>query len=187
MCQSDEECVRHCLDGRPEAFRRLVLRYQGPLVRYLAGRLADEEEAAEAAQESLVRAYFALRKLKKPGSFYSWLLGIAGRVAKEAHRARKRRQVGSLDEETPSPNREATADQRDHPDPAVSRAIAELPEVYRRVILLRFYGGLSCAVVSRELGVPVGTVTKRLSRAYAMLRESLQDRGQEEDDMEVRP
>jgi hypothetical protein len=45
--------------------------------------------------------------------------------------------------------------------------------VYREVVLMRYYGGLSCAEIGGNLGVPVGTVTKRLSRAYAMLRESL--------------
>lgn len=186
MCRTDRDCVRRCLDGHPEAFRRLVVRYQGPLVRYLAGRLGDEEEAIEAAQETLVRAYFRLEKLKKPDSFYSWLLGIAGRVAKETHRAR-RRQVVSLDDQTVPDRRQTTAQRQGRPDPAVGRAIAQLPEVYRQVVLLRFYGGLSCAEVSRDLGVPLGTVTKRLSRAYALLRESLRKRGQQEDDVEVRP
>jgi DNA-directed RNA polymerase specialized sigma24 family protein len=52
-------------------------------------------------------------------------------------------------------------------------AIAALPEPYRQVILRRYYGDLSCAQVAEGLAVPLGTVTKRLSRAYAMLRVSL--------------
>ncbi len=53
----------------------------------------------------------------------------------------------------------------------MTEAVARLPDTYREVILLRFYGGQSCAEISRDLGVPLGTVTKRLSRAYALLRE----------------
>ena len=58
-------------------------------------------------------------------------------------------------------------------DPELSQAVAELPEAYKQVILMRFYGGQSCAEIGRNLGVSLGTVTSRLSRAYALLREAL--------------
>ncbi len=167
MCQTDAQCVRRCLNGHPEAFRHLVLRHQDHLVRFLTGRLGDEDRAVEAAQETMVRAYFALRKIKKPEAFYSWLLGIADRVAKEMHRAKQRRR------QVPSIDCELAEEQEDRPQPPVRRAVAELPDVYRHVILLRYYGGLSCAEISRKEGVPIGTVTKRLSRAYELLRRAL--------------
>lgn len=53
--------------------------------------------------------------------------------------------------------------------------MAELPEPYREVVLLRYYGELSCSRIADQLEKPLGTVTKRLSRAYAMLRESLRE------------
>ena len=58
-------------------------------------------------------------------------------------------------------------------DYELERAISELPPPYRQVVLLRYYRRCSCKQVAEQLDVPVGTVTKRLSRAYAMLRESL--------------
>jgi len=167
MCQTDGQYVQRCLNGEPDAFRHLVLCHQGRLLSFLTGRLGEAEQAAEAAQETFVRAYFALPKLKKPDSFLPWLLGIAGRVAKETYRDKqRRRQVAAL-------RRDGGPDQADPPDPALSRAVSELPEAYRKVILLRYYGGLSCAEIGLELGVPLGTVTKRLSRAYTLLRELL--------------
>ena len=45
--------------------------------------------------------------------------------------------------------------------------MAKLPETYREVIVLRFYDGQSCAEIGRGLDIPLGTVTKRLSRAYS--------------------
>ena len=42
------------------------------------------------------------------------------------------------------------------------------------MILLRYYGGLSCSGIAEKLDTPLGTVTKTLSRAYALLRDSLQ-------------
>ena len=71
MPMTDRHDIALCLDGHPEAFRQLVARYQAVLLAHLAGRLGDRERAEEAAQETFVRAYFGLGKLKKPASFYS--------------------------------------------------------------------------------------------------------------------
>lgn len=173
MSLADRQCVQSCLDGHPEAFRQLVERYQAPLMRCLWGRLRNADEAAEAAQETFVRAYFALPGLRNPEAFFSWLVGISHRVAQEACRAAKRRRTAApeqFEEATKADETPAGA------DPALGEAVARLPDAYREVILLRFYGGLSCQQIGRELNVPVGTVTKRLSRAYALLRESLNGR-----------
>jgi RNA polymerase sigma factor (sigma-70 family) len=51
--------------------------------------------------------------------------------------------------------------------------MAVLPENHRQVILLRYYEGLSCQEVATRLAQPLGTVTKTLSRAYALLRQEL--------------
>jgi RNA polymerase sigma-70 factor, ECF subfamily len=170
VCQMDEQCIRDCLDGHPEAFRQLVSRHQGALMGYLRGRIGNEEEVAEAAQETFVRAYFALRNLHKLGSFFSWLVGIADRVARETWRDQKRRQCVEFDErQTP----QSHVDSSDSPDHHVTEAVGRLPDAYREVVLLRFYGGLSCAEIGRNLELPIGTVTKRLSRAYTLLRECL--------------
>jgi RNA polymerase sigma-70 factor (ECF subfamily) len=170
MWQSDDQWVRRCLGEQPDAFRHLVERHEGALVGYLIGRLADREEAAEAAQETFVRAYFALGKLHKPEAFFSWLLGIADRVTKEVRRKRQRRPA-SLD----ACAEPAAAETAETTRPELSQAVAALPEPYREVILRRYYGGRSCAEISRDLDIPVGTVTKRLSRAYALLREALRE------------
>ena len=168
MDTTDKECVERCRNGEPEYYRFLVARYQGPLFSYLAGRLRDRFLAEEAAQESLVRAFFGMRQLKKPESFHAWLLGIAGRVAYEFQRSSNRHfEAGDLAESMAA----APAQEEENED--LNEAIAALPESYRRVILLRYYEELSCQQVADRLGVPLGTATKTLSRAYAELRRLL--------------
>jgi RNA polymerase sigma-70 factor (ECF subfamily) len=171
MDLTDKACVESSRDGHPEDFGVLVDRYQKPLFSYLAARVANLPQAEEAAQESFVRAFLSLNKLRKPESFYSWLLGIAGRVAKEQFRAEvRRRQEGEVAE----PMMNGAADSReDHP---LEEAMAALPENHRQVILLRYYEGLSCQEAATRLGLPLGTVTKTLSRAYALLRQELEAR-----------
>jgi DNA-directed RNA polymerase specialized sigma24 family protein len=65
---------------------------------------------------------------------------------------------------------------RDEDACPLEEALAALPESHRRVILLRYYEGLSCREVATRLVVPLGTVTKTLSRAYTLLRQELKKR-----------
>ncbi len=171
MDLTDKECVERCCDGQQEDFRLLVERYQKPLFSFLAGKLRDPLQAEEAAQESFVRAFLSLKKLRKPESFYSWLLGIGGRVAKEQFRAAEHRRRDTEVAETLIAD--VTDSREDYP---LEEAIAALPESYRQVILLRYYEGLSCQEVATRLNAPLNTVTKTLSRAYALLRQELQAR-----------
>jgi RNA polymerase sigma-70 factor (ECF subfamily) len=168
MDLTDKEYVEHCRDGHPEDFGQLVERYQKPLFSYLASRVGDGGQAEEAAQESFVRAFLSLKKLRKPESFYSWLLGIAGRVANEQFRSVAQRQRDREAAETMMTD--ATDSNEEYP---LEEAIAALPESHRQVILLRYYERLSCQEVATRLGMPLGTVTKTLSRAYARLRQEL--------------
>ncbi|MHC4718381.1 MAG: RNA polymerase sigma factor, partial [Planctomycetota bacterium] len=147
MPRTDTECIRLCLDGRPEAYRHLVRRHEGRVLSYLTVLLGDSEDAAEAAQETFVRAYFALQRLRKPESFSAWLVGIAGRGAKEAVRDKRRQR------EIVARGRRVVSDDGEGPSPDLRQAVASLPQTYRQVILLRYYGGLSCAGIGAELGV----------------------------------
>jgi len=169
MMENDRYYVQRCLDGHPDDFRHLVRRYQPVLLAHLAGKLGSRDRAEEAAQETLVRAYFKMDTLRKPESFFAWLLGIADLVAKEQHRnemiRRQRESVRARAEGAPEPELSQ--------DFSLEAAVATLPEAYRTVILLRYYGGLSCAGIAAQLDMPLGTVTKTLSRAYGLLRDSL--------------
>jgi RNA polymerase sigma-70 factor (ECF subfamily) len=169
---TDQEYVESARNGCPEHFRMLVQRYQKPLYAFLSGRISDPLEAEEAAQESFVRAFLSLKALRKPESFYSWLLGIAGRVAKEQFRSAARRARDREAAETMLANA-ADSPAAEYP---LEEAIAALPAAYREVILLRYFEGLSCQDVATRLELPLGTVTKTLSRAYALLRQELQAR-----------
>jgi RNA polymerase sigma factor (sigma-70 family) len=97
------------------------------------------------------------------------MLGTANHAAKEHIRKlqRDRKLAKQLSE---MPTKDEQSDGRDH---ALARSIAGLSEQHRQMILLRYYGGCSCKEVADILDVPLGTVTKTLSRAYARLRENL--------------
>jgi RNA polymerase sigma-70 factor, ECF subfamily len=166
MAESDQYYIERCLDGRADEFRYLVQRYQAGVLAFLAGKLAKKDGVEEAAQETFVRAYFALAELKNHQVFYSWLLGIASRVAKE--QLRQARSFADVEIAEP-----ACREEIEEIDVELEKAIVSLPQTYREIILMKFYSGLSCLQISQQLNMPIGTVTKQLSRAYVLLRQFL--------------
>ena len=168
MPESDQYYIAQCLNGHPDEFRGLVRRHQASVSAYLFGKLGNRTSAEEAAQETFVRAYFGLSELKKRGSFHSWLLGIANRVAME--QLRNRKQLANLDSLADEPGK-----QKETSDHQLEEAIAKLPDSYREIVLRRFYSAQSCLQIAEDLNMPTGTVTKQLSRAYAKLRQLLSD------------
>ena len=167
MPENDGFYIQRCLDGHPDDFRHLVKRYQGPVTAYLTGQLLSRDLAEEAAQEVMVRCYFGLGSLEKPESFFAWMLGIADRVAKEQYRDRKKQQELTQRIAERPPQKESKCDW------PLAGAIAKLEDFYRQLVLLRYYGGHNCRDIAEMMNIPIGTVTKSLSRAYTQLRDAL--------------
>ncbi len=177
MPLTDQELVERCRQhGSAEDFRCLVERYQGPVYAFAAGRLGDRTLAREATQEAFVRAFFALGTLRKPAAFHAWLLGIAGRVSLEQLRRRQRR--GEVPEDRAAGASEPAVEIAPAENTRLDEAIAALSDLPRRLILLRYFEQLSCQEIAARLQMPLGSVTKTLSRAYGELRASLQAAGE---------
>jgi len=171
--------IQRCLDGHPDDFRHLVRRYKGPVMGYLAGQLGRSDLAEEALQEVFVRCYFGLSSLEKPESFFAWMLGVANRVAKEQVRIeQKERQAAEKLAQMPARSDSA----RDWP---LAKTVAKLDDFSRQLILLRYYGGHTCKDVATIMNIPIGTVTKSLSRAYTKLREMLKDEEAQEGEVQL--
>jgi len=174
MDPRDSECIARCLDGDPQAYRFLVERYQAPLVSWLTGRLQNRLAAEDVAQEVFVRAWLALGRFRRREPFFGWILGIAVRVAREVWRAERRRDRRHRLAAVAGPKDPvAPANGWQEPDLRLRHAVDALREAHRSVVLLRYYGQCSCKEVAERLGLSLGTVTKRLSRAHAELRELL--------------
>ena len=164
MTVSDGDIIQQCLDGKVDEFRHLIQRYQTAVTAWLTMKLGNQTNAEEAAQETFVRAYFGLNTLKKHESFPSWLMGIANRVAKE----QARKNMMFVDAEYL--DKQQSPEQTDTGDYELQKAFALLPESHREILLLRFYANQSCRQIADNLKMPIGTVTKTLSRAYSQLR-----------------
>lgn len=177
---SDLLAVQETLRGNRNAFVAIVQRYT-PLLYSLAFRmLGHGEEAEEAVQEILLRAFRGLERFRLGSRFHPWLYTVAlnylRTVARHRHRRRGLRLV-PLGEET-----DAVTDRGEHPGTALERedgerlarrALAELAPLYREVFLLREVEGLSVRDAAEALGIPEGTVKVRLHRARQELARRL--------------
>jgi len=118
-----------------------------------------------------MRAWQGLGRLEDDRSFGSWLLSIAGYVCQEWIRRKQaaQRLRGELAETVET----VDTGPEDSPDVPLAEALAALAPEVQQLLALRHDRGLTCEEIARELGRPLGTVTKTLSRAYAQLRERL--------------
>lgn len=155
--------------GNPRAFATLVSRHEREVRAFVAGRVGLLGPVDDIATEAFTRAWLGLAGLEREASFGSWVKGIARLVIAERTRESARQDRAAerpADRAAPGPV-ESAGDER------LLRAVDQLPEALREIVALRFFAGLSCAQAAERLGVPIGTVTKRLSRAYAELRRLL--------------
>jgi RNA polymerase sigma-70 factor (ECF subfamily) len=163
-------------DARREFEERLA--ECGPLAyRVARGVLRNTADAEDVAQEALLRAYRRFDRLRDRTRFRGWLVRIAFRIALDRLRSSKRReQRDTLWSEPAHQARVATAEDlaasaefQEHLD----RALAELPEKFRIVLLLAAMQGHTIEEVAALLGIPVGTVKSRLFFGKKQLAEKL--------------
>jgi RNA polymerase sigma-70 factor, ECF subfamily len=159
----DSELVRRAQLGSATAFEALVVRHGARLQRYLRVELRHESDANDALQETLTAAWRGLPGLRRADRFGPWLVGIASHKAADIHRRRGR-----------SVETEPDVSHEDGDLLLETReALSALPAQHREVLLLRYLLGLTEEEAAAALGVRVGTIKSRCSRARRALLEEL--------------
>jgi len=139
------------------------------------GVLRRREDAEDVAQEAAVRAYRSFGSLRSRDRFRSWLVRIAWRLAIDRRRSERRREARELvawDEPAGPPTAEDLAASRQTQE-RVWRALEELPDKLRIVVVLAAIGGHGMREVATLLGLPPGTVKSRLHDARRRLLEMM--------------
>ena len=133
--------------------------------------LRDRDDAEEAVQEALIRAWRNRHTCHTPGTPLPWLVQITRNEALRLAARRQRRQACEVMEETPErlPAGDSGLD-RTLQSVATQQVLSVLGPDERRLIHLRYVEDLTQGQVAARLGVPEGTVKVRLHRARARLR-----------------
>jgi RNA polymerase sigma-70 factor, ECF subfamily len=189
--RTERSVVDAVLGGDRDAYRSLVETESAGVLRAVHRILGDLHEAEDVTQEAFVIAYRSLASWRGDGPFGAWLTRIAVRLA--LRRVVRRRPVVWLDQVVASPSGTertttlpgaaglaagpssdpAALAVRSERDRAVRSAVAGLPEPYREVVALRFFGELSLDEIARQTERPLGTVKTHLRRGLLRLREDI--------------
>jgi RNA polymerase sigma-70 factor (ECF subfamily) len=179
--------------GSEQAFALLIAQYHQPLYSLIARSLQDPADASDITQEVFIKVFRSIRGFHGEASLRTWLYRIALREASNQRRwwSRHKRQEIAIDApagpdsgcDTEQPSLAATlADPGCTPyDHAaqkelrerVEAALAQLPEAFRTVVILREIEGFAYEEIAEILQVNLGTVKSRLTRGRAALRKLL--------------
>jgi len=173
------ELIHRCRLGDELAWEALVREYQGRVCSIAFGYVGDQDEALDLAQEIFVRVWHRLGQMTEAERFAGWLTSIARNACLDHLRRRKARpprqdipaeEMTALAADVPDPEEAwlATARQR-----LVHRAMQELSEINREIIVLKDIQGLPLESIATMLDLPLGTVKSRSSRARVELARAI--------------
>lgn len=178
--RSDEQLLVDYRTGDLAAFRILMERYHDDLLRFLLRFMGDRQAAEDVFQETFLQIHNSAESFDETRRFKPWLFTIAANKGRDLHRKSSRRPtlglsahvgddesrtfVDLMEIDVPAPS--AAMDAREQ-DAAVQKAVDELPEHYREILLLAYFQRLSYGQIAEILEIPLGTVKSRLHAAVA--------------------
>jgi RNA polymerase sigma-70 factor (ECF subfamily) len=185
----EAECMRRIRAGEKHLFHELIRPCERAIYFLLLSMLGNEAEAEDAAQETVIKVYLNLHLFRGESQFRTWVLSIARNEGLGRLRKLSNRREDSLDADTDELSGDFTpailTSWREIPTEALERkelgellrkAISELPEIYRNVILLRDIEEMNVRETAGVLGISEGAVKVRLHRARGLLQRNLAPR-----------
>lgn len=183
--ERDRADMLRLASGHGAALNELIERHAPKLFNYLVRSLQNEEDAADAAQETFVRVYQNSARFDANQKFTTWLYAIATNLVKDRYRHRSRHPQVSLDAENEATGEDFRESVPGHnPTPseslqgaervqAIRNAVEQLPEELRTPLILCEYEELSHAEIGAILKCTAKAVETRIYRARQQLRTSL--------------
>jgi len=176
LMNSSADLVTRVCQGDSDAFRLIFERYSRPVISFIFDMVNDRGLAEELTQETFVRAYRAIRTMRKDTKLSTWLFGIARNVARESIRARVRanRQVDLTDKSVMdlSDNKPVPVDgvlSKELND-LIRRSLAALDDDKRLVFTLKVLHQCSYEEIAAITGFSIAKLKTDLHRARAEMR-----------------
>lgn len=185
---SDSILIQRILAGEKDLFHELIRPYERGAFLIACSFLRNQDDAEETVQRAMVKIFSHLGELAERYKFKQWAMRVIENEAKMYRRQRRQHLYQSIDQSSTEASGDKPfypkqfADWRDLPSDAVeqkevreavAKALAELPDIYREVFILRDMQHLDVAETAEALGLGKSAVKTRLHRARLMMRESL--------------
>jgi len=185
----DADLIAKVQSGQHELFYELVRPYERRVYAAALAILRNEQDAEDAAQESMLKAFANIRKFRAEARFSTWLIQITVNEALMRRRRERTVVMEGIDDRHPGAGEAESdyaprdfADWREIPSETLERkevrqrlaeALATLDEKYRQVFVMRDMEHLNIQETAEALGITVASVKTRLLRARLMLRDLL--------------
>ena len=173
---TDEELVQRVREGDEQAMNVLVDRHHSVVFRTCAAILSDEDLAADASQNSFLKAFRAIERFRGEAAFRTWLLAIAGNEARGLLRKAKRRKEDRLEDldMLPAVGNDPSVEVTLRSEvQRVREVLADLPEKQRLSVTLRIFEGLSFREIGKSIDSTEGSARVNYHHGIQRLRELL--------------
>lgn len=157
--------VKRAKRGDGEAFISIIKEYEQVLYKVASRMLSNDEDVADALQETIMLGYEKIHTLKNEGYFNTWICKIL--INKCNYILNKNKNVIVVDEILPQ-----EFNNNDFLKIELEDALNSLNKEYKLAIILYYVVGLSTKEISEFIKEPEGTIKSRLSRAKVILREN---------------
>jgi RNA polymerase sigma-70 factor (ECF subfamily) len=172
MDANEREMYRAAIHGDREAFGMIIRTHSRALFAIAYGILQNREEAEDAVQDALVKAWKSRWRVRDPEKFPAWLATVARYRARDL--ARRRRTVPLSEKDRQSLE---SISNEEHATPELDRqlhfALAALPELHRSALTLRYFEEMDYRTIENALGLSNGSLRGILGRALASMRKQL--------------
>jgi RNA polymerase sigma-70 factor, ECF subfamily len=184
--RTDDDLVHAAQSGDHEAFAELCRRHAQAARRRILSIVRHQEDAEDALQETLLRAYANLGRFRQSCKFSTWITAIGTNAALSVIRKRKSRRESDFDAYSPDEPAWDIADQAPDPERCVATAqvilllrteLHGLPPKMREVVTSYYGHDYSLQEAADALGISVAAVKSRLLRGRRSLRLSLEQKG----------
>ena len=184
---TDEQLIKKFQDGDVGAYNQIVYRYKDRLLNFIYRFLNDLDRSEDLVQDTHLKLYKHKDSYKEIAKFSTWLYTIAANLARTELRKIKRRKTFSVTELSYD-DREFIIKSTDvgpgeenlsqNFEKNVQRALAELPDDFKTIIILRDIQELYYDEISKIFEVPLGTVKSRINRGRVKLQQLLKKKGE---------
>lgn len=178
---TDDDLMSAMAEGREDAFRELVERWEQPIYAFLVRMVASHEDALDLSQETFLRVHTRARGYCPRGQFRCWLFTIAGNLARSWLRRQRVLRWVRFNPSThgghSDPGALEAARARDEMQRALRDALARLPDRQRQALILQRFGDMTQHEIAATLATTVPAVESLIQRAMARLRRDLCGRG----------
>ena len=180
QAREDALLVEETLAGNQLSFQLLVERYQERLFALARHYTKNPVEIEDVVQESFLKAFRRLDTFHHQSSFYTWIYRIATNTILDFLKRRGRSPIQSVEDPEVLARPEPTDGfapnvniEREEIAEVTHKVLAELPDIFRTVLVMREFEERSYQEIADVLGISIGTVESRLFRARARFRERL--------------